>query len=171
MSNIMGDFFQIFSNFFSECLNFSEKMLISTRCISMCFHVQLDQKKSWKDSIAYAFCLQGFCGNYGATGKGVEFDHLQIPRASTNAIPTGLQVGTVAAGIVTNAVNDNFCGGCLAAIHSMPYLAGTPAAAIAANVATICSRVTPFLVRFVTDVGEGPLETVQSGFNLQYLLT
>ena len=137
----------------------------------MWFNVQLDQKKSWKDSIAYAFCLQGKCGNYGATGKGVEFDHLQIPRASTNAIPTGLQVGTVAAGIVTNAVNDNFCGGCLAAIHSMPYLAGTPAAAIAANVATICSRVTPFLVRFVTDVGEGPLETVQSGFNLQYLLT
>ena len=101
----------------------------------------------------------------------MEFDHLQIPRASTNAIPTGLRVGTAAAGIVTNAVNDNFCGGCLAAIHSMPYLAGTPAAAIAANVATICSRVTPFLVRFVTDVGEGPLETVQSGFNLQYLLT
>merc|ERR1711971_69414 len=113
----------------------------------------------------------GLCGNYGAAGVGVEFDFLQIPRASTNAIPTGLQVGTVAAGIVTNAVNDNFCGGCLAAIHSMPYLAGTPAAAIAANVATICSRVTPFLVRFVTDVGEGPLETVQSGFNLQYLLT
>merc|ERR1711971_582492 len=36
----------------------------------------------------------GFCGNYGTTGKGAEFDHLQIPRASTNAIPTGLQVGT-----------------------------------------------------------------------------
>ena len=59
----------------------------------------------------------------------------------------------------------------VAAIHAMPYLAGNPAAAIAANVATICSRVTPFSVRFVTDAGEGPLETVQSGFNLQYLLT
>ena len=104
-------------------------------------------------------------------GTGVEFDHLQIPRASTNAIPTGLAVGTAAAGIVGMPVNDNFCGGCLAAIHATPYLAGTPAAAIAANVQTICSRVTPFLVRFVTDVGEGPLETVQSGFNLQYLLT
>jgi len=118
----------------------------------------------------------GLCGSYGKSGAGagtgkVEFDHLQIPRASTNAIPTGLAVGTAAAGIVTVPVNDNFCGGCLAATASAQYLAGTPAAAIAANVQTICSRVTPFLVRFVTDVGEGPLETVQSGFNLQYLLT
>ena len=169
MSNIMGDFFQIFSNFFSECLNFSEKMLISTRCISMCFHVQLDQKKSWKDSIAYAFCLQGFCGNYGATGKGVEFDHLQIPRASTNAIPAGLAVGT-GAPVRANVVNDNFCGGCLAAAHSNIYLGAGPAV-IAGAAQSVCSRVTPFLVRFVTDVGEGPLETVQSGFNLQYLLT
>jgi len=112
----------------------------------------------------------GLCGNYGAAGVGVEFDFLQIPRASTNAIPTGLAVGTAAAGIVTMPVNDNFCGGCLAAIHSMPYLGAGPAA-IAANVATICSRVTPFSVRFVTDAGEGPMETVQSGFNLQYLLT
>ena len=57
--------------------------------------------------------LQGLCGNYGAAGVGVEFDFLQIPRASTNAIPTGLAVGTAAAGIVTMPVNDNFCGGCL----------------------------------------------------------
>jgi len=114
----------------------------------------------------------GFCGNYGSSGKGVEFDHLMIPRASTFAIPTGLPVGTAAAGIVAVQGNDNFCGGCLAAIFSMPYLAaGPPVATIPANVQTICSRVTPFLVRFVTDVGEGPMETVQSGFNLQYLLT
>jgi len=112
----------------------------------------------------------GKCGNYGATGKGVEFDHLQIPRASTNAIPTGLAVGTAAAGIVANGVNDNFCGGCLAKTHANAYLAAGPAV-IAGASQTICSRVTPFLVRFVTDLGEGPMETVQSGFNLQYLLT
>merc|ERR1711971_1164243 len=55
----------------------------------------------------------GFCGNYGATGKGLEFDHLQIPRASR---PTGLLVGLPVppAGTITNGVNDNFCGGCLA---------------------------------------------------------
>merc|ERR1711971_642723 len=111
----------------------------------------------------------GFCGNYGADGKGVEFDHLQIPRASTNAIPTGLAVGTTAAGIVGNGVNDNFCGGCLAKTHSNVYLGAGPAV-IAGNAQMICSRVTPFLVRFVTDVGEGAMETVQSGFRLQYVL-
>ena len=116
--------------------------------------------------------MQGFCGNYGTTGKGAEFDHLQIPRASTEAIPTGLAVGTDVGtdGIVNNGVNDNFCGGCLAKAHLNPYLGAGPAV-IAGNAQTICSRATPFLVRFVTDVGEGPLETVQSGFNLQYLLT
>jgi len=36
---------------------------------------------------------------------------------------------------------------------------------------SVLSRVTPFLVRFVTDFGEGPVETIQSGFNLQYILT
>jgi hypothetical protein len=114
--------------------------------------------------------VTGFCGNYGTTGKGAEFDHLQIPRASTEAIPTGLAVGTVAAGIVNNGVNDNFCGGCLAKAHLNPYLGAGPAV-IAGNAQTICSRATPFLVRFVTDAGEDLLETVQSGFNLQYLLT
>ena len=99
----------------------------------------------------------------------MEFDHLQIPRASTNAIPTGLAVGT-GAPVRANVVNDNFCGGCLAAIHANAYLGAGPAV-IAGNAMTVCSRVTPFLVRFVTDVGEGPMETVQSGFNLQYLLT
>merc|ERR1711971_892419 len=114
--------------------------------------------------------VTGFCGNYGTTGKGAEFDHLQIPRASTEAIPTGLPVGTVAAGVLNNAVNDNFCGGCLAKAHLNPYLGAGPAV-IAGNAQTICSRATPFLVRFVTDAGEDLLETVQSGFNLQYLLT
>merc|ERR1712127_1057259 len=48
--------------------------------------------------------VTGFCGNYGTTGKGAEFDHLQIPRASTEAIPTGLAVGTDVGtdGIVNN---------------------------------------------------------------------
>jgi hypothetical protein len=103
----------------------------------------------------------------------VEFDHLQIPRASTNAIPAGLAVGTgtsAAAPVHTNVVNDNFCGGCLAAIHSNIYLGAGPVVNAGAA-QSVCSRVTPFLVRFVTDVGEGVLEAVQSGFNLQYLLT
>jgi len=120
----------------------------------------------------------GYCGNYGAMGKGMpaavpEFDHLQIPRASTNAIPTGLLVGTPAAGPIAVGVNDNFCGACLAKTHLVACQATVAgAAALVANTQqTICSRATPFLVRFVTDVGEGPLETVQSGFNLQYLLT
>ena len=71
-------------------------------------------------------------------------------------------------------VNDNFCGGHLAKTMSAVYRATNAAGgtdAIPANSQTICSRVTPFLVRFTSDVGEGPLETVQSGFNLQYLLT
>merc|ERR1719420_67678 len=114
----------------------------------------------------------GFCGNYGAAGVGKEFDHLQIPRATTNAIPTGVVVGAPsAAGIVPTGINDNFCGGCLAKVMANPYLAGTPSAAIAGSSQTICSRATPFSVRFVTDAGEDPLESVQSGFNLQYLLT
>ena len=116
--------------------------------------------------------LQGFCGNYGATGKGKEFDHLQIPRASTNAIPQGLAVGIPFAGpVIATGINDNFCGGCLAKTHSNVYLGGMPSAVIAAMAQTVCSRVTPFSVRFVTDAGEDPLEAKQSGFNLQYLLT
>merc|ERR1712179_827279 len=85
-----------------------------------------------------------FCGNYGAAGKG----------------PT--------AGPIMVGVNDNFCGACLAKTHAMPCQAGTPAAVVANSQQSICSRATPFLVRFVTDAGEGPLETVQSGFNLGY---
>jgi len=122
-----------------------------------------------------AMCLfglaTGFCGNYSPTGKGKEFDHLQIPRASTNAIPTGLAVGAPFGGPIATGINDNFCGGCLAKTMSGVYLAGPPTAAIAGVSQTICSRVTPFSVRFVTDAGEDPLESVQSGFNLQYLLT
>jgi len=112
------------------------------------------------------------CGSYGMAGAGLNFDHLYIPRASYNPGPTGLPVGLPAGGPVTMGVNDNFCGGCLAspAGNGNAYLAAGPVA-IAANSASICSRVTPFLVRFVTDLGEGPLETIQSGFNLQYLLT
>ena len=76
-------------------------------------------------------------------------------------------------------VNDNFCGGHLAKAMSAVYrmaaadggTAVLPTVAGVATSQTICSRVTPFLVRFTSDVGEGPLETVQSGFNLQYLLT
>jgi len=122
----------------------------------------------------------GYCGNYGASGKGMaagvpEFDHLQIPRASTYMVgmQTGLFVGTPAAGPIAVGVNDNFCGACLAKTHLLACQATVAgAAALVANTQqTICSRATPFLVRFVTDVGEGPLETVQSGFNLQYLLT
>jgi len=123
----------------------------------------------------------GLCGNYGAGGVGLEFDHLQIPRASRES---GLAVGlpvTTAVGMpaITMGVNDNFCGGCLAspagaggAFAGAAYLGATaPTMAIAGISATICSRATPFLVRFVTDVGESATETVQSGFNLQYLLT
>jgi len=116
------------------------------------------------------------CGSYGMAGNGIEFDHLQIPRASrTTGLPVGLPVATgVMIPPIAMAVNDNFCGGCLpspaAGTAGMPYLAAGPVA-IAANSATICSRATPFLVRFVTDAGEGALETVQSGFNLQYILT
>jgi len=118
----------------------------------------------------------GFCGGYGPSGKGMpagiaEFDHLQIPRASTFAIPTGLFAGSVSAGVVTVGVNDNFCGACLAKTHSMACQAAGVAGAIAGSMQTICSRATPFLVRFVTDAGESAMETVQSGFNLQYLLT
>jgi hypothetical protein len=113
----------------------------------------------------------GKCGNYGSAGVGVEFDHLQIPQASTAKIPTGFPVGIVnAAGVLATAVNDNFCGGHLAKTMSVVYRTAG-GAAIPAQAQTICSRVTPFLVRFTSDVGEGPLETVQSGFNLQYLLT
>ena len=115
--------------------------------------------------------MQGFCGNYGAAGVGKEFDHLQIPRASTNAIPTGLAVGAPFGGPIAMGINDNFCGGCLAKTQNNVYLAGTPSAAIAAMAQTVCSRATPFSVRFVTDAGEDPLESKQSGFNLQYLLT
>jgi len=127
------------------------------------------------DAASLASCLlgiaTGLCGNYGAAGIAKEFDHLQIPRASR---PTGLAVGlpVAPATIIATGVNDNFCGGCLAAGAAAPYLAaGPPVAAIAGASATICSRATPFLVRFVTDAGEGALETVQSGFNLQYILT
>lgn len=116
------------------------------------------------------------CGSYGMAGAGIEFDHLQIPRASrTTGLPVGLPVATgVMIPPIAMAVNDNFCGGCLpspaAGTAGMPYLAAGPVA-IAANSATICSRATPFLVRFVTDAGEGATETIQSGFNLQYILT
>jgi len=120
----------------------------------------------------------GYCGNYGPAGAGMpagtpEFDHLQIPRASTLAIPTGLFVGVPAVGPITVGVNDNFCGACLAKTHSVACQAtvASAAAAVAGSMQTICSTATPFLVRFVSDAGEGPLETVQSGFNLQYLLT
>jgi len=131
-----------------------------------------------------AKCLLGVgtgnCGNYGANGQGVEFDHLQIPRASRESgLAVGLPVTTaVRMPALTAAANDNFCGGCLAspmgtaaAYVGAAYLAGAPSMAIAGVSATICSRATPFLVRFVTDVGESATETVQSGFNLQYLLT
>jgi hypothetical protein len=118
----------------------------------------------------------GFCGNYGASGKGgggkAEFDHLQIPRASTfmMGIPTGLFVGTPTAGPIAVGVNDNFCGACLGKVHSAACQATVAGAAavVAGSQQTICSRATPFLVRFVTDAGEGLTETVQTGFNLQY---
>jgi len=113
----------------------------------------------------------GLCGNYGTMGKGVEFDHLQIPRATTN-LAAGLAVGFPAMGpVVMTGVNDNFCGGCLASPggHAMAYLDAM--GVVAGTSATVCSRLTPFLVRFVTDAGEGEDETVQSGFNLQFVLT
>jgi len=115
---------------------------------------------------------ENFCGNYGPSGKGMpaavpEFDHLQIPRASRET-NDGLLVGLPIAGPITVGVNDNFCGACLAKTHGIACQAGTPAAVVANSQQTICSRATPFLVRFVTDAGEGPLEVVQSGFNLQY---
>ena len=50
--------------------------------------------------------MQGLCGNYGAAGAGVEFDHLQIPRASR---PTGVAVGIPAApAALTLGVNGAF---------------------------------------------------------------
>ena len=54
--------------------------------------------------------LQGLCGNYGAGGVGLEFDHLQIPRASRES---GLAVGlpvTTAVGMpaLTMGVNGAF---------------------------------------------------------------
>lgn len=117
------------------------------------------------------------CGSYGMAGAGIEFDHLQIPRATrftAGSLFVGLPVpgAGAAPAPIAMANNDNFCGGCLASPtgNAMAYLAAGPAA-IAANSATICSRATPFLVRFVTDAGEGVTETIQSGFNLQYLLT
>jgi len=110
----------------------------------------------------------GLCGNYGATGKGrtanvPEFDHLQIPRASTFAIPTGALL----------PINDNFCGACLAKASVACQVASAMGAAelVPNTQQTICSTITPFLVRFVTDVGEAVLEDRQRGFNLQYLLT
>ena len=61
-------------------------------------------------SILVIFCflhyLQGLCGNYGAMGVGLEFDHLQIPRASR---PTGLAVGLPAGpAALTMGVNGAF---------------------------------------------------------------
>ena len=39
--------------------------------------------------------LQAKCGSYGMAGAGIEFDHLQIPRASrTTGLPVGLPVAT-----------------------------------------------------------------------------
>ena len=62
-------------------------------------------------SILVIFCflhyLQGLCGTYGMAGVGVEFDHLQIPRATR---PTGLGVGlpTTAGAPITMGVNGAF---------------------------------------------------------------
>jgi len=140
------------------------------------FLISGKDNQALNDAMCQLGTATGKCGDYGAAGTGVggtlfNVDHLYIPRASYNTAPIGLPVGLPAGGPVATGVNDNFCGGCLAspAGNAMPYLAAGPAA-IAANSATICSRATPFLVRFVTDVGEGPLETIQSGFNLQYIL-
>ena len=60
-------------------------------------------------SILVIFCflhyLQGLCGTYGMAGVGVEFDHLQIPRASQF---TGLAVGLPAGGPIATGVNGAF---------------------------------------------------------------
>jgi len=111
------------------------------------------------------------CGNYGATGKGIgskaDFDYLNIPGAST-AAPGTRFIGTGGPPI-TMINNGNFCGAQLAGGAANSQVA--TAAMMAANQATVCSRVVPFQVRFVTDAGETITETVQSGFQLGYILT
>jgi len=104
-----------------------------------------------------------FCGNYGMAGAGVEFDYLNIPMPS-NAATVGVGFGAIAA-----ATNGNFCGGGLVAAAAAVVTAGPPVAA--QNIVTVCSQSLPFQVRFVSDEGEGAMETIQSGFQLGYIQT
>jgi len=96
------------------------------------------------------------CGNYGPSGSQFDFDFVHIPMASADGTAT-----------LTQATS-NFCGGGLVTAISNSAVTGTGTSAMPANQITICSRSTPFQVRFVSDLGEQPFETKQNGFQLGY---
>jgi len=99
------------------------------------------------------------CGNYGASGSLVDYDFVHIPMASAD--------GTAPLTLATS----NFCGGGLVTAQSAAAVSGSGTTAMNVNQITICSRSTPFQVRFVTDFGESALETKQNGFQLGYIQT
>jgi len=99
------------------------------------------------------------CGNYGPSGSLVDYDFVHIPMASAD--------GTAPLAIATS----NFCGGGLVTAQSAAALTGSSGTTAPLNQITICSRSTPFQVRFVSDFGEAAIETKQNGFQLGYIQT
>lgn len=99
------------------------------------------------------------CGNYGSSGSAPDYDFVHIPMASAD--------GTAPLGVLTS----NFCGGGLVTAQMGVALSGSGTTAMNVGQITICSRSTPFQVRFVTDFGESILETKQNGFQLGYIQT
>jgi len=99
------------------------------------------------------------CGNYGPSGSKLNFDFVHIPMASVD--------GTESLSLATS----NFCGGGLVVDQSSA--ATTSISSVISPIAqiTICSRSTPFQIRFVSDFGEAALETKQNGFQLGYIQT
>jgi len=117
------------------------------------------------------------CGNYGTTGKGIDYDFVNVPGGQAN----------IAGQLLPIAGNDNFCGAALVGKAGPALTAANMAAQVGPagttattagdgnakqpNVgqATVCTSRRPFRIRFVSDAGEVEgKETVQSGFSLGY---
>jgi len=98
------------------------------------------------------------CGNYGPSGSLVDFDFVHIPMASAD--------GTASLSKATS----NFCGGGLVAMQTAATSSSSSVMS-PVNQITICSRATPFQIRFVSDFGEAAVETKQNGFQLGYIQT
>lgn len=99
------------------------------------------------------------CGNYGASGSFLDFDFVHIPMASAD--------GTAPLMVATS----NFCGGGLVTSNGQSATSSSSSVQSPVNQITICSRATPFQIRFVSDFGEAAVETKQNGFQLGYIQT